>query len=766
MGLAGLFESAEAAGMTPKQFQAYLKKIADSKDTARQRLVERDLAREQARLTREYKAQMAKVAEGVRENLGQQQVYQALNNVAQTRLDRAEVEAIAEREGFKVTDLPKQTKGRAIYTTRQTEPAVSVEAHAELNGYEDGTQMLLDMVTAKDFDEAVAEIAERVMDEKFGLLNSQIDRIVAARKALHESGYADVLHMELDALNRASKQRKISRNAVKSAAKKLIQKTSIGKLSPSRFLANERRWGKRAGVLIRKGDLQGAAKAKLNQLLNHQMASEAFKAKTKAEKQFRQLKKMSRFKKKGEKLPVEYQQAIVQLLQAIQMRPKLGKAKRKALTDLAKKVGGPKIPDQILLEDQRPYWRDMTLEDFTVFYQTVRDIRHQGLTLNKFRREREAQQIDQVVEVLIAQLNTNLPNKSTKSENETWEKTKNGMKSAGLLLYNADTVLAEIDGMADLGPAYENIKGRYDRAMSEGYTDNRIGFIRREQLEARNILKLFEAYSLEERKEFHTLRKIEGVGRKLNKSEVLSVMLNSGNAQNIEAMIESGQFTQSELEAIWNNGATKKDWEVVQAVWDYLDSFWPEIKKAEEARRNYSPEKVEAQEVRTKHGNFKGGYYPLRYDTKDSLTPKSEDLETMFSQALSGGFITHHTKRGHTEARTDSRKNKVLLDLYVLNSHIHRVIYDLEMGDALSDIWKLLSNKKLKDAFVEAGQKPRYEYLELWLRDVTTEQVHRDNVVEKSLRWIRTGLTVSALAWNIGVSVIQVLGLIQTSVRL
>jgi len=88
------------------------------------------------------------------------------------------------------------------------------------------------------------------------------------------------------------------------------------------------------------------------------------------------------------------------------------------------------------------------------------------------------------------------------------------------------------------------------------------------------------------------------------------------------------------------------------------------------------------------------------------------------------------------------------------------------MGDAITDIWKVLSHKDLKAAFSDTGNTNKFDWLELWVRDITTDQIFRNNMVERSLRWIRAGYTVSKLGWNVGVGLLQPLGLLQSSVLL
>ncbi len=92
------------------------------------------------------------------------------------------------------------------------------------------------------------------------------------------------------------------------------------------------------------------------------------------------------------------------------------------------------------------------------------------------------------------------------------------------------------------------------------------------------------------------------------------------------------------------------------------------------------------------------------------------------------------------------------------------MIYDLEVGDAISDAYKVLHDKNMRQAFVDTGRVEMWNALDLWLGDVTTGEVHKGGVVEHSLRHLRTGLTISALAMNVGVAALQPLGIIQSAV--
>jgi hypothetical protein len=141
----------------------------------------------------------------------------------------------------------------------------------------------------------------------------------------------------------------------------------------------------------------------------------------------------------------------------------------------------------------------------------------------------------------------------------------------------------------------------------------------------------------------------------------------------------------------------------------------------------------------------------------------AEDAKTML---LQGGFIASHTRDGHTKNRVGSGGRMVKLDPFVINSHVQQVIYDLEMGDAITDAYKVLHHPEVKKAFRDVGKSGLWEALDVWLGDVTTGEIHRSGFVENMLRTLRTGTTISAIGFNVGVAMLQPLGLIQSSVQI
>jgi hypothetical protein len=410
----------------------------------------------------------------------------------------------------------------------------------------------------------------------------------------------------------------------------------------------------------------------------------------------------------------------------------------------------------------------MTVREFQELHDTVKELEHKGRSEQKLKVAKEQEEVDQSVALIADGIFNNLrPGASSTEVREarsTWGKWKLAGPELRMTLFNTDTILREIDGFVDLGPAQTEIKARYDTAFSEGYREDQKGYQRRQLQEAQRIKDLYAVWTKDERLAFNKKIVIPGVNQQISRNTMLSVMLNTGNDGNMEALVNSKEFTEDEITAI-QRFATKGDWEFVQSIWDYLEEFYPEVSQSEQRRRNYTPERVEARTVKTEHGDFRGGYYPIRYDRRKSMFSSEENVEEVVNNMRFGNHVRSHTRRGHVEARKDNQGHKMMLDLFILNSHVDQLIYDLEVGDALNDIGKILHNGDLKKAFVDAGHVHRWEALDLWWRDVVTREMGMHSKAEAALRWMRNGFTVSKLGWNVGTILLQPLGIIQTSVQ-
>jgi hypothetical protein len=796
LGLNALFDSARMAAINPEEYTRYLKHLEDAKNASLKRMADARLKESLRRNEKEWRDEEAKVAEAVKADLERTQVYQALNDIQRDRLDGTAIrhlfhelvesgQIVKEQVDAFMEMLPEDSKGRKIYTPKNQE-GINPEVWAESHGYNSAIEMLMDMMTVRSFKDEIAARTAAIMDKTHGTLKDARQALIAAREALHNDQKGDVLVFELNALRGAKKEGRLKTVLVRQAAKDALLKTPVKDVSPTKFLAAEKRAGRDAGLALRKGifdkatrkwsksDRQAAANAKFRQVLNFFMAKEAYKAEKKVGRDVKYLKKFLNRRKKHENLPGDTLEVIREILEDYRLGPKLSGKKKRSLAEWAMKhnalTGSTLVlPDAITKEEAKKFYKDLTLDEFDVLVETIRTLEHAGKTEGKFMDAQRKQGVQVTVEQIKQKMAVNY--KPRKVDKETRLHSESKVDAYIAMVSNADTLLHQIDGEI-LGTAYDAVKRPYDRAMNEGYQPGQKGFNYRDKENAKALKEIFQTFTHKERAHMDDKLVIPGVKEPLTHGGVLSVLLNSGNAENLRALTEQGKdaqgraragmFTNAEVRAI-HNYASEKDWDFAQKVWNYLDTLYPEIAEAERRRKGQSPDKVEATPIKTKYGTYKGGYYPLRYDGDAQDLSSQQDMNAFVEQARFGHFVSSHTRRGHTVARQGSGGKKVKLDLGVLFNHTHSVLYDLEVGDAINDIYKVLYHPDMKSAFTDMGHKLRLEELQLWFGDIVTGEIKLNTFVERQLRWLRTGFTVSKLGFNIANALVQPIGLVNTA---
>jgi hypothetical protein len=77
------------------------------------------------------------------------------------------------------------------------------------------------------------------------------------------------------------------------------------------------------------------------------------------------------------------------------------------------------------------------------------------------------------------------------------------------------------------------------------------------------------------------------VGKSFNREERLGIALNMGNAGNIQRLLDGEGWTLAQVKPVLDT-LTAADWQFVQGVWDFLESYRPLV--AAKERRVYGKE--------------------------------------------------------------------------------------------------------------------------------------------------------------------------------
>ena len=766
LGMGAMFQTAEESGMTENDFITYLANIQKKRDAASDNLKDLQLKELQRTVTAAWKKALQAEEARSRESLGQTQTYSAMLGIGRDRLDQAATLALVEELGGTLNDLPTQSKNRKIFDTKLAK-GIDPETYAQLYGYRDAKEMIEDFLTAVPFEEAVQIRADEAMVEKNSNLLNTLEAVVAARELLHSDKQLTVLMAELNQLRTERGQKRANTRLLKRKAQEFIAKTPMKDATPFRFFAAARRLARDAARAIRAGDRGLAESKKFQQILNFQMAKEAIKLQKEMESKISRVRKLANPKRKAtRKISVEDQQAIQHLASKYNLSRSRPKAGEEAVSAVQNTKDGPvALTEAMNVEGVTPrFWKDATVGELRDLYASVRAIHKRGLEKNKLRNKELIEgALDFEVASIVANIQA-IPKKNRASTRKWYGRRLKDANEFGAWILNADSILRQTDGFKENGPTWTSIKGRHDQALNQGYQKGDIGWVNRIQKEAKILRAIFDRnYNAKAQRSLG--KRVEGLDFVLNKQEQLSLILNYGNPEGRASILESNQYNEEQMADIIA-ALDPNDVAFINETLDFLESFWKEIRGKEESRRNYTPIKVEAIIIDTPHGQIKGGFYPLKYDRELSLFEDSRTLDEQTQTSLQGQFAASHTARWHTEERKKNVGKPLDLNLNVLNRHLNMVTWDLEMGDALHDAYRVWHAPEVRKAMEAAGYGHYWDSINLWIRDVTTGEVVAGDVLSRSARWIRTGFTISKLGFNLKTVALQPLGLVSTAVQL
>lgn len=769
--------TAQAAGVDPEQARRLAELSREARDEARQltlAAIMEPIARERRK---EVQAARAKLTERVTEEVNAKphnRVIELLGNQrwlggdipeqmrdTDLRLDRA----ILLAEGYDPERLPR---GRRAIVANGT--GVAPDELAGLFGYASGAAMIDDLLTQP---RAAAEVKQRVdalLEEQFGP-DRQTDTIPqTALDALHGEKRGQLIVAELRALSRlGSRDRSpTTRSQAYAIAREMLARMPAREATASeRFLAAERRQAEQATRLLATGDIEGAITAKRMQLIQHALYGESRKADQlvgKLERLAGRLRKRSVRKN----LAGDYLDAIDDILDTYDFRRMSGSQEQRrgallAYVDRMRREGRENelaIPDHVLQRAQRTPYRTLPMRQIEGVYDSLRNIEHTARMKQKLRDARAERELTAIVDDIAQAFTDNIKGRTVPRVDGRGNRIRNAVREYVNLILNTDTILRRIDGWR-MGAVYRAIKAPIDAAEAQA-RDMRVSA-------AERMEQLYAPYAVGERASMAVSRVWDGHPEAFSKWDLISLALNWGNKDNRERVTSRdsrGRFTPEQVEALLEN-LDERDWKFVQSVWDYIDEFWPMIAERERRTTGVTPKKVEATEVETRFGTFRGGYYPIRYDPRFSATVVEETHQELMSGMMAGRFGKAQTRNGHTKDRAAGGGGRtVQLGMQVFHGHVAQVIHDLAFSEPVNNAWRILQDGRVKSLFEQNGMIEDHQSLEVWLQDTATGQIMTAGVLGRAARHLKAGFTLSKLAFNMGTVALQVTGFAQTAAAL
>jgi hypothetical protein len=369
------------------------------------------------------------------------------------------------------------------------------------------------------------------------------------------------------------------------------------KLAPARA-------AERAKGLIEK------ATHKRNQLVNHYAARAAHGALDEVKKGIAYLNKIG----SNESIDIGYRDQIDQLLERFDLRNSTSlKAidKRKSLADWIKQQEGarlrPTISDELRNEAFRKSFKDMTVEEVRGLVDAVKNIEHLGKLKKKLLTRRiSATSVTWSTDLIVDQ-GAREENTARAPRSDRGFPCRSApealFRTSARSIASSRALRASFDGWQDGGTcAWDylvrnmNERGNFEAVEREKAT-LRLGELF--QADPRRAGKLGEKQLL------------PGSGKSFTREERIGIALNMGNEVNRERVMTGEKLTPRSSTEILEHADERRTGSSCRGVWDYLESFRPQIAEKERRLTGFEPEWVEPTPVQTKHGEFKGGYYPI-----------------------------------------------------------------------------------------------------------------------------------------------------------
>lgn len=776
-----LFETAEQGGMTEAEFAAYRATVQHQADLSGAQLAQALLAETEKARTTAWIEREAEVRATVEAAVDADPTERAVVYFKTGTLPDGTATAPAKLAKSLLIPVygPNITK-TLPRGTFAVEGGVDADSAALVLGFPTGDALVAALQAyeprAKKVERIVAQEMRRLFPD---LLYDSPALAEATLDAMHRPESDDVLVTELRKLGRTVGIEAPNLPAVKQVAREIIGQTAARDLSPQRFHQAERKAARLAEQALRGGNPAKAEFHKRQQLLNRILYREARGAVERVatiQRFFADRMKATSQERLG-KAGAMHRDAMNTLLDRYEWRSvSLRRMDRRAsLADYVAKVAGEEyvalaMPAHVLADAAQQNYRTLTMDELEGVYDAGRMIWHVATQKDKLLRKQEKADLNATAAAVADGIAAHHEMKPRQMDTRESPFTKADELRRAIDAWHLppEFLFRWLDGDA-LGVTWDAFfKPMVDAEAAEN--------TRLREVDAQ--LKALEAMVPEARKREFWDREVvvPGLAGRVKGRTIIALARNWGSESNREALMESmvdGQRVWASPQAIEAalSMLTPDELAYVQATWDYINTFWPDIKALEERMVGVAPEKVEAAPfaVRAVDGTvvqMRGGYYPLKYDPKLSVRQSFQDAAQLaegVNEIAPSGAARAATRHGFTETRVGSGGKPVLLDLSVLNRHVIDVVHDLTHREAVRDVARLYRHPEVQAAIVQSAGQPLYESLRPWLvRIAAGDQMGDASPAERLLSLARTGTTVVNMGFKVTTGVTQILGYTQS----
>jgi hypothetical protein len=740
MNQSPLFVDPKAMGMSDSMATKYLDATYWAKQHAIETVNAELLNHHERQRSKAWAEEREAIKPGIEAEVSQRQVYVAIDQLRDGKLpDGSPMKlsplSVAEFGKDVAKTLPKGT-----VATKKSGQGLDVAVAAELLGYGSAQELITALSTAED----KAALIERLAEEEMRRRNP--DMLEDARlpqevmEAVHNQSRERMLRMELEHLAsedmpvlkemiRRIAKRVPSEKEVKAQAREIIGRQKVGEIRPYDYQLAEARAAKEAGVLLAKGDFDGAFQAKRRELLNfelHRMAKAAEAQQDKAVALFKKLRQ------KDEDIAKSRDIDLVNAARAILARFGVGKADKSPESYLKNlKSYDPETYASLeplvesATQNAAPI-EELAFDDLVALYDGVKALWDISKAQREIEREGKKLELEKVVGELKARI-----------EEKTGEKPQPGQFSE---MSDQEKRALSIAGLANLATRVEHWAYAMDKGNPNGVFTK---YIIRPILEATTRYRLKRLETLKALSEIVKTIKVEDPKAKIaaqeieytfTKPELIMALLHTGNESNLRKLLdgrgwgevdEDGDLDRSRWDAFANRAMTsgiitKSDMDAVQAIWDLNEKLKPDAQKAHKEMFGRHFDEITANEVVTPWGTYRGGYMPAISDKGLSVDASVRESQQALDDTPHQMFPT--TGRGFTKSRTERYTTPLSLDFGKLKNHLDKVLRFTYIEPEIKNATKIINNREFRSAMNRYDADAANGLLIPWLKRAATQR--------------------------------------------
>jgi hypothetical protein len=792
-GIMPLYQTQAESGMDDAEWAAYQEMQRDSHDTAVAEMTTASLRQmkwlgnARSKLLKEIQKKNADIRKDVRAQVAAEvaaePLYRAMNFIkrGERLLDdgtivktegphKISIDALVEMyagDGDKYALFDWSQLGYGKYGM-VAEEGLHPDFIAEQAGFQSGDEMVRALVNATPMKEAIDLQTDQRMLEQYGDLNDAKAINTAVEQALHNEARARFVAVELRHAAKATQPVRLMLQAAKNAAKKIIGGKLIRNVKASEYSIAEQRANKDAMNAMKKGNAEAVTKALQNRLLNNQLTAEASKVTDEVAEGLRYFKKVQSDRSR-QRVGADYSDQIDSLLERFELKPISLKA-IDARTSLANWVQSqmeagysPEIAPELLAEANRMSYKNLTVDQFRDLVDAVKTIEHMGRTQQDMLTSAKKVAYETARNEIVESINANAKNRvaDTRTPNTALGRYAQSLKRFWASHIKAATVSRILDGGKDGGAMWEYfIRSANERGDKETTM----------RAEATTELTKIMQPIFKQGKMGGKGIYFPTLGMSLNKEARIAIALNTGNAGNLQRLLGGEGWTLDMVMPVLQS-LTKQELEAVQKIWDYFETYRPEIAAKERRIYGKEPKWVDPTPMTiTSLGGddveMRGGYYPIVYDPMASERAEAFADAQDIKQQMQGAYTSATTRRSFTKSRVEEVVGRPLLyTLGGMYNGINDVIHDLSWHEWLIDANKLLKSQSI-DKAIRTQYGPEFkQQLKSWVNDVAVGERAAQQAGEIALNRLRQGVSAAGLGFNVMSAMQQITGFNQSIVR-